>query len=105
MDQFRIKNREELEEHEKKLEEGDEKEKNLPFGEKFAFQMKYFFDNGTFLLLPTPYSSDNNFFFQQTECKYTEGKVFDKTFFPSRREGEESMVLTMTPGMKRSDII
>jgi hypothetical protein len=32
-------------------------------------------------------------------------EVFDKTFFSPREDGEETMVLTMTPGVKRSDLI
>lgn len=129
-DQLRAKNREELEDYEKKLEEGDEKVKNLPWGKMFEIQLKYLVDNGTFGFLPTPYSSNNAFFFQQTDG-YTEGKafwkmlfdiswwnlsgviilywfifeVFDKTFFSPRRDGEEATVLTMTPGVKRSDLI
>jgi len=87
-------------------------------------------DDGYLLFIPTPYSANNAFFFQKTEG-YTEGKtfwkmlfdiswwnlcgfvvlywfifeVFDKTFFSPRREGEEATVLTMTPGVKRSDVV
>ena len=49
------------------MEQGDEKTKNLPFGKKIAIQIAYLFDNGTFAVIPTPFSSDNAFFFQKTE--------------------------------------
>jgi len=88
-------------------------------------------DSSTYLgVLSFPFNSDNAFFSSQTEG-YTEGKafwkllfdiswwnlsgfvvlywfifeVFDKTFFSPRKDGEEAAVLTMTPGVKRSDII
>ena len=72
---IRINLRKELQEYEKKLEEGDEKAKNLPLMQRFYIQLAYGLENGTFTLLPTPFSTDNAFFFQQTEG-YTEGKGF-----------------------------
>ncbi|WNE40563.1 MAG: hypothetical protein mread185_000020 [Mycoplasmataceae bacterium] len=89
------------------------------------------FDSGSFLgIMSNPYSSNNAFFFSKTE-EYSKGKdfwkllfdiswwnltgfitlywfifeIFDKIFFPSRQEGGDDFVLTITPGVKRSDLI
>src|SRR5579863_3833610 len=64
---IRINLRKELQEYEKKLEEGDEEAKNLPLMKRFYIQLAYGIENGTFTLLPTPFSTNNAFFFQQTE--------------------------------------
>ncbi|CAI2177328.1 18026_t:CDS:2 [Funneliformis geosporum] len=104
MDQFRLQTREKLEEYEKKLEEGDEEAKNLSFTKRMKIQFLYYLDNGTLYLLSTPYSSDNIFFFQQTECKHTEGKVYNLRDFAVKGQvddcpygGGAGMVLKIEP--------
>jgi len=90
-------------------------------------------DSSTYLgILSFPFNSNNAFFCSQTEGYNNMGEkgfwkllldiswwnltgflvlywfifeVFDKTFFSPRGDGEETTVLTMTPGVKRSDVI
>ncbi|MCE8163915.1 MAG: hypothetical protein I3274_06950 [Candidatus Moeniiplasma glomeromycotorum] len=89
-------------------------------------------DAGSIFGISFPFTSDNAFFFSQTEGYNRPAEkpfwkmlfdiswwnlsgfiilywfifeVFDKTFFTPREDGEEFMVLTSTPGVKRSDII
>lgn len=89
-------------------------------------------DSANFLGISFPFTADNAFFFSRTDG-YNNMKeksfwkllndiswwnlssfiilywfifvVFDKLFFPQRKEGEETIVLTMTPGVKRSDLL
>jgi len=122
-DQWKKKNREETEEMLKEMEAG----KEVDWQERMA---KLGLDSSSFMGINTPFTADNNFFFSQTEG-YTEGKafwkmlfdiswwnlagvavlywfifeVFDKTFFSSRKDGEDITVLTYAPGVKRSDLI
>jgi len=114
----------------KQLEEGSVKD--LGWREKVKWWSLRTSDEGNFLFIPTPYSANNAFFFSQTEgfnnmkekgfwkmlfdiswwnlsgfviLYWFIFEVLDKTFFAPRQDGEEAAVLTMTPGVKRSDII
>lgn len=117
-----------IEEKIENLKEGEGKDWDLR--KKMLFWTLRAHDNGVRFLTSTPYTADNAFFFSQTEG-YKEGKnfwqllfdiawwnlagsvilywfifeIFDKTFSSPRQDGEEAMVLTMTPGVQRSDLL
>jgi hypothetical protein len=89
-------------------------------------------DSANFRGISFPFTADNAFFFSQTNSynSIKEGSfwkllndiswwnlssfiilywfifvVFDKLFFSQKKEGEEAIVLTMTPRVKRSDLL
>lgn len=114
-----------------KLQKKIKKVKNIWDETMFKLSIKSL-DSANFLGISFPFTADNAFFFSQTDG-YNSIKeksfwkllndiswwnlssfvvlywfifvVFDKIFFPQKKEGEEVTVLTMTPGVKRSDLL